>query len=294
MRKWLKYFRNSGTSKITRKPKDKTFNEHSQAMGGYQPDDSYSSREEFFNKHLNGLHAERFANYDKFLRKHLKKEDKILSVASGRCVNELYLLNDGYKSITCSDLGIFPACSATKTLFPDFSFMTLNILDAPSPQKYDSIIALSLIYLFDEQEFDVFLSNVADSLEEEGAFILDSAGAPDNFLTFIIHDIILRVEVYLSGLFDYIKSLGKRKFGVTVHAFGYRRKDNDIISVAEKAGFQLIEKVDYGFISEFRRSKIFRRLVNPNSSIEKIFMRIGKKVPYTRMFYFRKTNKQTT
>jgi hypothetical protein len=293
MRKWFKYFRNLGTNKITGIPKDKTFNEHSQAMGGYKPDDSYGSREDFFNKHLNGLHAERFANYDKFLRKHLKKEDRILSVASGRCVNELYLLNDGYKNITCSDLEMFPACSATKTLFPDFRFTALNILDAPAPQKYDSIIALSLIYLFDEQEFNAFLSNIADSLEEEGAFILDSAGAPDNFLSFIIHDIILKIEVYFIGFLDFLRSSGKRKLGVTVQDFGFRRTDKDIIEASRKAGLKLFNKEDYGFLNDFRRSRTFRRLVKPGSFIENTFAKMGKRIPYARMFYFRKVKEQT-
>lgn len=262
-------------------------------MGGYESDSSYDSKESFFKKHLSGVHAERFANYDEFLRGHLKKNDEILSVGSGRCVNELYLLDSGYKKITCSDLGVFSAYSETKALFPEFSFTPLNILESSAPKKFNAVISLSLIYLFDERDFDSFLRNVADSLQEGGVLILDSAGAPDNLLTFIIHDIILRSEVYLSGLFGYIKSLGKQKFGVTVHAFGYRRKDSDIISAAERAGFQFIEKIDYGFISEFRRSKIFRRLVKPNSSVERIFMKIGVKVPYTRMFYFRKANKQS-
>lgn len=293
MRKWFKYFRNPGTNKIAGKPKDKTFDEHSQAMGGYQPDDSYNSKEEFFNKHLKGLHAERFANYDKFLRKHLKKADKILSVASGRCVNELYLLNDGYKNITCSDLGIFPACSATKTLFPDFRFMTLNILDASAPQKYDGIIALSLIYLFGEQEFDAFLGNVADSLEEKGSFILDSAGAPDNFFSFIIHDIILKIEVYFTGFLDFLRSSGKKKLGVTVQDFGFRRTDKDIIEASRKAGLELFDKEDYGFLNEFRRSKTFRRLVKPGSSIENMFAKIGRRIPYTRMFCFKKVKEQS-
>ena len=262
-------------------------------MGGYESDSSYDSKESFFKKHLSGVHAERYANYDKFLRGHLKENDEILSVGSGRCVNELYLLDSGYKKITCSDLGVFSAYLETKALFPEFSFTPLNVLESSTPKKFNAVISLSLIYLFDERDFDSFLRNIADSLQEGGVLILDSAGAPDNLLTFIIHDIILRAEVYLSGLFGYIKSLGKQKFGVVVHAFGYRRKDSDIISAAEKAGFQFIEKTDYGFTNEFRRSKTFRRIVKPGSSIENMFAKIGRRIPYTRMFYFRKVKEQS-
>ena len=258
-------------------------------MGGYEPDSSHMSKEEFFGKQfLNSPHVERFMAYDNFLRKHLNKQEKILSIASGRCVNELSLLDDGYKDIMCSDLEMLPAYLATKALFPDFRFIPLNILESPASQKYDAVIALSLIYLFDEQEFDIFLKHVMDSVEKGGTLILDSAGSPDNFLSFIIHDIVLKFETYFASLKIFIRSLGRARIGVTIQDFGYRRTDKDIIKASEKVGLKLIDQKDYVFLNEFRRSKILRRLVRPGSFVEKLFVRMGKRIPYTRMFYFRK------
>ena len=65
---------------------DDDFNMHAKAMGGYESDEAYESKERFFDKYYYKLHAGRLKLYDVFIRKlHLKKEGMILSLASGRC-----------------------------------------------------------------------------------------------------------------------------------------------------------------------------------------------------------------
>ncbi len=72
-------------------------------MGGYSSDESYLEKDTFFQRHF----VRRYAIYDEYLRRHLDKSEEILSIASGRCVNELRLIDDGY-SVSCSDIQFPP------------------------------------------------------------------------------------------------------------------------------------------------------------------------------------------
>ena len=67
----------------------------------------------------------RFKEYDKFLKNNLKKD--IISIASGRCINELALKNNGF-DIDCSDLGVPESYKKSKKLFGNFKYMKFNIL----------------------------------------------------------------------------------------------------------------------------------------------------------------------
>jgi hypothetical protein len=78
---------------------NKVYENIAKQMGGYGVDDSYQSKESFFHKYF----QDRYVDWDNYLRRNLHKDDEVLSIASGRCINELRLLNDGY-SISCSDL----------------------------------------------------------------------------------------------------------------------------------------------------------------------------------------------
>jgi hypothetical protein len=72
----------------------------------------------------------------------LNKNDNILSVASGLCVNELFLIDKGYK-ITCADMGTLHSYDDIKKIFPDFKFILLDILNPQGFQeKFDAIICL--------------------------------------------------------------------------------------------------------------------------------------------------------
>jgi len=187
MRKWYKYFLDPLRRGRIYLPIDSNFYDHEKAMGGYKADDAYLSKSTFFNKYFWGYHIiGRLGCYDNFLRKHLKKDKDILSIASGRCANELFLIEDGYK-ITCSDLKVFDSYKETKTLFPQFDFVEHDILNGPFFLKYDAVICLSLIYLFNEEKLLTFFRNVSDSLKTGGHLILDSAGSTDNLMSYLIH-----------------------------------------------------------------------------------------------------------
>lgn len=285
MRKWYKFSLDAGRQGKIFIPMDNTYDEHKRAMGGYSADNAYRSEPEFFNKYFFNYQLHRLEYYDRFLRKHLKKEDKVLSVASGRCANELYLLQGGHR-ITCSDLDTFDAIQATKALFPEFEYIKLNILTGASDKKYDAILCLSLIYLFDESDLLRFFKNVSDSLNKNGYLILDSAGPCDNLLSYMIHDLLLKYETILVRFVKFFLT-GKLN-GIIRQHFGYRRTDKEIIESAKKFGLELVCQENYAFLSEFKRSRIFNLIIKENSIMEKIFSVIGRNIPYIRMFKFKK------
>ena len=264
---------------------DDNFTKHSKPMGYYDVDDAYNSKESFFKKYFFDYHFGRLEYYDDFLKAHLPKGGDILSVASGRSANELFLMEGGWR-VTCSDLDIIKAYEKTKRLFPGFNYIKLNILEGSAFQNYDSVIALSLIYLFDNRQLVTFFTNVAKTLRPGGYLILDSAGAPDNTLSFFLHDVYLRCEAFFVRL---VKSLAKGKSpGLIIKHHGYRRTDREIIETARSLGLELVTQKNYAFSTEFRRSIVFSKLVKYGSGIDKFFSAIGKKVPYVRMYKFRK------
>lgn len=289
MRKWFKYssrYSDVSDPKIITCSQDSSYAEHAEGMGGYEPDAAYENKNSFFQKYYFNYHQGRLEGYDTFLRKHIKKTDRVLSVASGRSSNELRLLDEGY-DITCSDLGIPPCLDATKKLFHNFKFFTLDIIESPAAHQYDGLISLGLIYLFDDRQLDNFFRNISKTLNNNGYLILDSSGSPDNLISFFIHDVLLKIEVHLLRFLVFLKSVGQKKYGFTIKHHGYRRNDGEIIQIAEKNGFKLIDQDNYAFLIEFQRSAILRRLIKI-PYCKQIFKMIGRHVPYTRMFLFRK------
>lgn len=101
MREWYKYSLDPSNKGRILLPIDHSFCDHEKAMGGYKSDAAYTSKSTFFNKYFFGYHGGRLEYYDNFLRKHLGKNLDTISIASGRCANELYLMEDDYR-ITCS------------------------------------------------------------------------------------------------------------------------------------------------------------------------------------------------
>ena len=265
-------------------PIDQDFEDHKAAMGGYDADDAYKNKKEFFNKYFFGYHMGRLQHYDEFIRKHLRRGGNVLSIGSGRCANELYLMEDGY-NITCSDLQLIDCHSETVALFPNLNFLEFNILHGPSEpeHKYDTIICLSLIYLFDDKDLLIFFKNVSSSLKPGGHLILDSVGSPDNFLSYMVHEVLLKYEIYFLRIAKMI--IKHKKDAVIRKHHGYRRTDNEIIEAALVAGLKLVDKEDYAFLTEFRRSVLFDRLFlrKHNLLLEPVFTRIGRTIPYVRI-----------
>jgi len=285
MRIWYKYIIGYRKNAIDSANIDSSFSDHARGMGNYDPDGAYSGKKEFFRKYYYGFHYGRLQRYDDFMRRRLALPWRIFSIASGRCANELMLMEDGY-DITCSDLEKIPALAVTQKLFPGLRFNCLDILKSCASGHYDAVLALSLIYLFSENELNTFFRNCSDSLRPGGCLILDSAGAPDNLPAFLWHDVCLRIESYIVRVLIWLRR-GQLP-SLTRKHFGYRRTSAEIISAARAAGFELVYQKDYVTSSEFRRSVFFNLLVRQGGLIDKVFVFFGKSFPYTRMFDFRK------
>jgi len=277
MKTWYKYFINPGNEKKFI-PLDATFDDHKRSMEGYDSSKGYLSKEEFFENYFHRAHL-RHKYYHDYLKAHLKKEDDTLSIGSGRCVNELLLMEDGF-NITCSDLEQ-PCRRETMRLFPRLQFMNYDVTKGPASRKFDRIISLSMFYLFDNAQLSEIFKNVADSLRAEGTFILDPCGAENNLGTRLIDDFICPSEM---ALIKILKKIFRGEDCVVAKKHqGYRTTDAEIISIAKRAGLDLCDMEKYDYFTEFgMRSNIFGRLP------KRLVGLLGRAVPYVRMFNFKK------
>lgn len=273
MRKWFKYILNYENN-VRFVQKNEAFSDHKKSMF-YDSNIGYSSKEEFFKVYFyDGNH--RYKIYNNYLRQYLKKEEDILSIGSGRCINELLLIEDGF-DIVCSDLGQ-PCNEETLRLFPNLKFVKYDIRVFPFETKFDSIISLEMFYLFDKNILSRVFKNVAESLKVGGRFILSPGGAEDSLFSYINDEIIINCE---TNLLHIVQRLRRRECVVTKRHQGYRTKDEEIVSAAEDAGFSLssLEKADY--LTEFGMRSILLGKVP-----KRIIAIIGKLIPCVRMFTF--------
>lgn len=274
MRTWYKYiFNNHDDRKYIRQ--DALPAQHKQSMGGYSIEEGYGSQEEFFKRYFYDV-PNHYKYYHQYLAGHLEKSKKGLSIGSGRCVNELLLIRDGFQ-IICSDLEHY-CKEGTSRIFPDLEFCEFDITKGPFREKVDYVISLGVLFLFDEEQLIRVFAHVAESLKPGGVFIVDPGGAQDSPFVYLIDEMFCRME----GL---VKS-GLRRNGspgrLARKHHGFRSKNKEIIAVAEKAGFKLQELSCFDDTTEWNRSWAMRKL--PDS----LKTSIGKNIPYVRLFNFLK------
>ena len=104
-------------------------------------------------------------------------------------------------NVTCSDLALPEYYPLAKKMFPQMEQLELDILAGPSKVRFDVVLCLGLIYLFDNQQLGRFFTNVRSSLKDGGYLILDSAGPPDNQLAHLLNESYLRYEAVAVRLF---------------------------------------------------------------------------------------------
>jgi len=280
MRLWTKYTLKKGLSKKFQQKKHATFEDFEKAMGGYESNEYYSNIRVFFDRYFD----ERKKIWDNFLNKNLNKNQTILSLATGRGINELKLINEKF-NITCSDLKVPECFNASKNIFGDFKYIEKNILQSSSEVKYDCIMAFSLIHIFSSEELKVFFNNVSDSLNEKGSFLLDFGGAEDNLYSFFYHDFYLKIEAVLIQFFG---KLFKNPYDIITRHHGYRHKNNEIFEIAKLNGFKLVTFEQNDHKTEFERSKIISLLIKKIPFTRYFFYFLGKKLPFLRMAKFEK------
>tara|TARA_B100002051_G_C16742613_1_gene645268 strand:+ start:1840 stop:2694 length:855 start_codon:yes stop_codon:yes gene_type:complete len=280
MRKWFKYLILFGEERKKNIKKHDKFNEFEKAMGGYESNEHYDDKDKFNAKYLNG----RFYHYNKYLKKNINSQMKILSVASGRCINELQFIDQDY-DITCSDLDIPASYELAKKTFKEYKFEVLNILQSHTNEKYNCVLSLGLVYAFSANEFKIFFSNINKSLDDGGILILDSSSSQNNFITFFYDRIYLKIETLIISI---ILNLIGKKNSMGIRHHGYKFTNNEIISFAKANGFELlgVDKCDY--LTEILRSKIASKLTKIIPFSKYFFIIFGFPMPYLRFFKFKK------
>jgi SAM-dependent methyltransferase len=260
---------------ITGRP-DRFFRE----MGGYHADDSYESVSRFLERHL--YSEPRLAEYDRFLRPRIGAGDSVLSIASGRCANEVALIQHIGCRVVCSDLAAPPCIDATRRLLPGFTFECLDVLsDAPPAQTHDVVVSLSLIYAFDDQDLRRMLEFCHGSLKPGGRLLLDLAGPPDNWASRVFHDVYLPVESWaVAGLLSLLR---RRRYRVErFEAFGYRRTWGEVRELATACGFTAGPVWSAAYSLDFMRSYVGRVLLARRLG-RWMLDHAGRAMPYVRL-----------
>ena len=269
---------------------DQSFVEHQRAMGGYERV-GYDSAEQFFQTHLDA--SPRHLCYQKFLSAHLPKDSRILSIASGRAINEMRLVADGY-DILCSDLEpVWP--DETRRLFPGYRFMRWNALGDPLPaERFDAVTCLGFIYLLDSDGLDRFIARVSGLLRPGGMFVLDAAGSsPEAFLANLLHEVYVPCEAWLVCGIKNIMNLCRQSRSNSLMVVrrkhhGYRYGDREIVAAASAQGLKVEAAEHMDFETEWTRSRFYNHCVRRVSLARHGFLAMGKAMPYVRMFAFRR------
>lgn len=276
MRKWIKHAIVRGDQGNA--PQPSGADDHFALMGGYAPDDAYQSKEQFFARHLEA--HPRLVAYDRYLQRSVSKGETILSVASGRCANELKLMETIGCNIICSDLREPPCLAASRLLFPYLRFAPLDVTSDGPPGVYDSVLSLSLIYALDDRQLEAFFSFVITALKPSGRLLLDLAGSPDNLPSFMLHDVFLPAEARVIAAYRTLRHRTRHRVEQTTH--GYRRTLEDVVRVARRAGLVVTHCHEDGFDLDFRRGVLLSRVASTNLGVD-MLTRIGRRMPYIRM-----------
>ncbi|MFH1094167.1 MAG: hypothetical protein V1739_08495 [Candidatus Omnitrophota bacterium] len=278
MRKWFKYFL-IDKDKSPSASRSSTFKQNVEDMQ-YDHQAGLSSPEEFLETYFNS--QRRYLVYDEVLRSMLRP-GPALSIGSGRCINEVLLAKDGY-DITCSDLEVLPK---VKSLFPGLNFICYDMTQKiPSERRFNNIFALSSFYLFDKGQLKEILNNFKIGLEPNGRLIVDIGGAQDNFLTFLIDNLITWYEIYLRAFVVKVIKRDRKKI-IKKHQ-GFRYSDKEFIDLVQSEGYKFIDVYKEDYLTELERSYFVRRLGGLCKCSNKFFSIIGRAAPYVRVFVFEK------
>jgi SAM-dependent methyltransferase len=264
---------------------EKTFAEHARAMGGYDCA-GYESVQRFFAIHF--VPFWRLHCYESFLRTHLSRGQRTFSIACGRGVNEMRLVHEGF-NIVCSDLE--PVCpDQTGALFPGYQFKRWNAFADPLPtEQFDAVICLGFASLLSPDLLQTLMNRARALLVPGGLFILDSAGAPDNVLSTIVHDVAAPIDarIWCTLLNVRARLTGADRWAVRRKMHGYRYRDSELISAAARCGFALEDKRHMDFDTEWQRLFVYRYLTRYLTFLKSTLRHAARPIPYVRMFSFR-------
>ena len=246
---------------------------------GYSFRNPPSDKEHFFKKYLVGI----YRDWDNFIRLEISAPNDVLAIGSGPAINELHLIDHGFK-VTCSDLVIPPSYGQAKEIFGSFPYVEYDALKEEPYRLFDSVICLSVMYLFDERAMNLFFENMRKGLTDGGRLILDGAGPEDSLFSYLWDNLVLCPEKYMLAL---RRSLFNRTMSrVEKEPHGFKYKNKEIIAIAKSHGFELVRVHNYSFLTEFRRSGLIRWFTDGSRVAHFLFTQLGRLNPYVRMFAF--------
>ena len=288
MKKWNKIIIDR-SNKITKMYKSKSYEDFMLAGWAdprlYQSGDAvkkyYKNKESFFGFYLTGI----YLIFDRYLRKNLDSKKKILSIGSGRCINELSLISSNY-DITCSDIEIHKLYGESKKIFGNFNYIKFDVLEDSADNEFDIIYAISVFYNYSYSDLSKIFYNISKSLKKNGVFIFDFGGTEDNLISFLFFELYLTFEAYFVY---YLSKIFNKKIGLKCDFnFGYRWKNREVVELASKFGFKIIDLNKYDYLTELQRSILIRKIIEYFPFSKKVFAFLGKRIPYIRMFKFKK------
>jgi hypothetical protein len=235
------------------------------------------------NTFLKNYFKNRFKIWDNYLRKNISKNQKILSIGSGRAINELILIDERY-NIVSSDLDIPETYEASKKIFDDHIYLKFDVLKHDIQQKFNIIFSLHTFYLFSESQINLAFKKVNKLLHKDGIFIVDMNTEHNLFSTFY-HDFFLKIE---STLIYLISKFFKKNIGIIYDDnFGYKYKRKEIIEIAKKNNFELLTVDSIGY-NEINRSYLLKKIIKKNNFIKKIICILFKSISSHNIYKFKK------
>ena len=239
----------------------------------------YLNKNTFLKNYFNN----RFKIWDSYLRKNISKNHKILSIGSGRAINELILIDERY-DIVSSDLDIPETYEASKKIFNDHIYLKFDVLKHDIQQKFNIIFSLHTFYLFSESQINLAFKKVNKLLHKDGIFIVDMNTEHNLFSTFY-HDFFLKIE---STLIYLISKFFKKNIGIIYDDnFGYKYKRREIIEIAKKNNFELLTVDSIGY-NEINRSYLLKKITKKNDFIRKIICILFKSILSHNIYKFKK------
>ena len=222
---------------------------------------------DFFNK-----------DFSKYIYNNLsqKLSGKNLSIGSGWGHLEYHLSKKF--DITASDINKEYANYNTKVNYIITDILSKEFI---SNIKYDNAFAPGIIYLFNNDELNIFFENVKKTLKDNGNFYLFFRSKDSFFINFL-DNYILPFENLIKYLLKIIK---RKKIKIQRNHHGFRRYNYELEKVISQNEFIIMSTEKLMFKAEYNRSKILKTF-----GIGKILSFL-KLHPYITVYHLKKSLK---
>lgn len=208
-----------------------------------------------------------------------KIKGKTLSIGSGPGYLE-YHLNKKNNDILATDINKNLIKNNDKIKYQYFDIINCTDDEINNLGKFDTIYVPDIIYLFDNRELQIFLTNLSKLIKPTGDIYLCFKNKYSFFINFIDH-IVCPIEIYLKRyLLNFFTS---KKYFVIKNQHGYRITTKELKKYL-KTNFKVVSLYEDLYEDEYKRSIIFYRL-KISKLLKVIFF---KSHPYLHIYHLKK------